>query len=235
MKITRPDKIFISLFSSFIDLIYPELCIMCKRSLNDGEHTLCAQCWNDLPAYVPEIDIVDELKQKLQVPIYIAKISALWQFDENVQMIIHRLKYKHHKALARQIAKQMIEKIRLEQTDNKIDLLIPVPLHRKRKRRRGYNQSTLICNALSRISHIPTDEQSLKRIRNTASQTKLDIYQRIKNVSGAFQVIKKEKIASKTIILVDDVITTGSTINACAEQLMLNGAKEVFALSAARA
>jgi ComF family protein len=118
---------------------------------------------------------------------------------------------------------------------NNIDLLVPVPLHKKRKRKRGYNQSALLCNAISRTTDIPVNEISLQRVKNTISQTKFNLVQRRKNVADAFRVVNKKEIVNKTILLVDDVITSGSTINACAEQLKINGAKEIFAITVAKA
>ena len=213
-------------------MVYPPYCIFCQRLLSDGKESICDPCWDALPPFPRDHNILIEIKEKLNIPVYIADVKTLWQFKDNVQFVIHRLKYKHHKFLARKIAYYITNLIIFE---NKIDLLIPVPLHKKRKRIRGYNQSTLICKAVSRVTNIPVNETSLIRIKNTISQTTLNIIQRQNNVANAFQVVRKKEITGQAILLIDDVITTGSTINACAQQLKLNGANEVFAVSIAKA
>ena len=158
----------------------------------------------------------------------------MWQFSDRVQAIIHHFKYNHRTYLAKKIATFMAEKMKSLTNVVDIDLLIPVPLHKKRLKNRGYNQSHLLCQSISSYTSIPLDVSSLIRIKNTKSQTKLNMEQRMENVAGAFQVTNRTKIVGKKILLVDDVITTGSTINACAEQLAVNGAQKIYALSAAK-
>jgi ComF family protein len=114
-------------------------------------------------------------------------------------------------------------------------LLIPVPLHKTRVRERGYNQSELLCKVIAAETGIGYDANILQRIRYTKSQTKLDEATRSVNVKNAFKVSQRDRISKKTILLIDDVITTGATINACAKELIRNGAKEVIIISAIHA
>ena len=219
-------------YDIIIDLVYPNVCIFCNELKTGGKDSICDACWNALPAFPVEQNILREIKEKLATLVYLSNLRSMWEFEDNVQIIIHRLKYKHKTSVAAKISQYMSNLIEF---DKDIDLLIPVPLHKKRRRERGYNQSTLICKAISKIKGIPTNEISLQRIKNTKSQTKLNINERKKNVADAFRVVNRSEIENKTILLVDDVITTGSTINACAQQLKNNGAKEIYAISAAKA
>ena len=114
-------------------------------------------------------------------------------------------------------------------------IIVPIPLHKIRIRERGYNQSALLCKAIATETGFIIDERVLKRVRYTQSQTKLNAIARQKNMQNAFTVTDKEKIRNKTIILVDDVITTGATMNACAKELKKYGAKTVFIFSAVKA
>ncbi|MDZ7377321.1 MAG: ComF family protein, partial [candidate division KSB1 bacterium] len=114
-------------------------------------------------------------------------------------------------------------------------LLIPVPLHKTRARERGYNQSALLCRAIARQTGLPYDEHILKRVRYTRSQTKLSASERLKNVNQAFRIVNKEPIQNKNVILIDDVITTGATMNECARELITNGARTVALCAIAHA
>lgn len=114
-------------------------------------------------------------------------------------------------------------------------MLIPVPLHKTRIRERGFNQSLLLCISISSQLNIDYSDKVLVRTRYTQSQTKLNASKRQKNVANAFQVKSAESIRGKTIILVDDVITTGATMNACAQALARCGASEIILISAAKA
>lgn len=233
-KNSVPLKTFRFFYETIIDLVYPPYCLFCQSDLNEGKDLYCDRCWDGLPSFPTDHDIMNEIKDKLRMPIYISDIKIIWEFKDNVQLIIHYFKYKNHRWLAKKIASYMANLIKLEHSLKNIDTIVPVPLHRKRKRKRGYNQSALISRAISQNINVPVDEVNLQRVKNTKSQTKLNFAQRLENVIDAFHVKDTKKIKGKTILLIDDVITTGSTINACAKQLILSNAKEVFALSVAK-
>lgn len=225
-------KIIRSFYDALLDFIYPPYCVFCQSLLIEGRDLICDTCYNALPTFPAEYKIRDEIADKLKIPIYISDVKAVWEFNDNVQLIIHQFKYYYKKGLAKKFALYMVDQIK--QFDH-INLIIPVPLHKRRKQIRGYNQSLLICSALSTIINIPVNNACLQRIKHTKSQTKLNVAQRLKNVTNAFRVVNKKEIKGKSILLVDDVITTGSTINSCAKQLKLNGAEEIFAMSVAKA
>jgi ComF family protein len=115
-----------------------------------------------------------------------------------------------------------------------LDLVVPVPLHPRRLRERGFNQSLLLARQVSKRQSIPLDFTSLQRVRQTAPQTRLSGPERRKNVRGAFRVTAPESVAGRRVLLVDDVFTTGATIQECTESLLEAGAKEVCVLTLAR-
>jgi len=228
-------KFLKSLSKPLIDFIYPPCCSFCQSLLTVGKDLLCTTCWNELPIYSLSANIRDEIAEKMQIPVLISQANTVWQFDYRVQHVIHQLKYNHHSWMAYKIALFIAELIQRDYEYSHFDYLIPVPLHKNRQRKRGFNQSQLICNALSKIIHTSVNATALRRIKNTESQTKLNRMQRIQNMENAFVIKENDAIRDKTILLIDDVITTGSTINACAQQLMKSGAKAVYAMSAAKA
>ncbi|MCL0088986.1 ComF family protein [Dehalococcoidia bacterium] len=144
---------------------------------------------------------------------------------------VHHLKYRNLKALARPLAKLMAEY--LESNPLPTDILVAVPLHSKRVRQRGYNQSDLLAEELSHLIDLPTASGSLVRLRNTPSQVSLGAEARRSNVQGAFRC-KNQVCQGKGVLLVDDVCTTGATLNACALALKEAGAASVWGLTFSR-
>jgi ComF family protein len=160
---------------------------------------------------------------------------APWEFDTKMQYLIHQLKYSHHKRISQEFGLRLHQALRESAFGKEIDVIVPVPLHKSRRRKRGYNQSELIARSLAGYMSVPLDTSCITRTINTQSQTRLDIQQRMSNVINAFDVTNPERIRDRTVLLLDDVITTGATMNACAAQLLANGARSVFGLSVAKA
>ncbi|MBN1154881.1 ComF family protein [candidate division KSB1 bacterium] len=216
---------------ALVDFVFPEFCIECKQRLSGKDSLLCTPCWENLPLFPQDHSITAEIAEKSEHNRYLAHAFAIYEFSETVQTMIHLLKYDHRPTVAVHVLRHMPTILRTILQSVGFDLIIPVPLHKKRVKSRGYNQSAVIGTHLSKILLIPLCESCLLRTRNTTSQTTLDINQRIENVAGAFKVSRAQSIFNKKILIVDDVITTGSTINACAKELLSYGAKEVSAFS----
>jgi ComF family protein len=155
------------------------------------------------------------------------------RFDGVVQDLIHLMKYQGKRSIARRLGTMLADRLLSDSTVGQIDLLIPVPLHPSRERERGYNQSALIARAVGERLGVPVEERVLQRLKNTQTQTRLSAPERTANVAGAFRVRIPETVAGRRIALVDDVVTTGATADACAEALLTTGASEVllFALA----
>lgn len=148
-----------------------------------------------------------------------------------MRAVIHHFKYRRMNYLALQIASFLKKFFSQELEAQKIDLAFPVPLHPAREKERGYNQSAYIARGLFDESKIPVAEEILIRIRQTESQTRLNREERRTNVSGAFQLLPVGNGAGKTVALVDDVITTGATMNECARVLKEGGTKRVIGVA----
>lgn len=224
-----PFKFFVK---TLLDLIYPPYCLICQQRLQDHEEAVCATCWLQLPRLAQHSQ---SLRHPLFNEIHFEQFLSVWQFEESFQQIIHLLKYQNFSKLARQMGSFMAEACLAQPEYKQADLLLPVPLHISRKRERGYNQSALLCRQIAEQTGIPVSTKVLKRVQNTKTQTRLNAEKRARNVKSAFKVTKPDLVNGKSIILVDDVVTTGATLNACAGELQLAGAKKVLLLTAAKA
>jgi ComF family protein len=233
--ITIPVQSVLKIVKPFGDFIYPPYCMFCNRQLLDGTELICSNCLSKIPRFPDDYDIMAELKEKLKQDLYISKVLSMWEFGKDIQILIHYLKYNNHRNIGRILATKMVQELCDHEILKLTEIIIPVPLHKVRMRKRGYNQSDILAERISSMSNKPVEKNVLKRVRNTKTQTKLTAVERMRNVGNAFAVTQKEFIINKTVLLIDDVITTGSTINACARQLKINGAREVFALSVAKA
>jgi ComF family protein len=151
------------------------------------------------------------------------------------QNLIHELKYKKQFLIGNYLGRLINSELNEYIKSWEADLIIPVPLHQLKKAERGFNQSFYIAKSLSKETGIPVKHKLLKRVKYTQSQTKLNMEGRKANIEGVFKVKNPKEVKNKNIILLDDVITTGSTMNECAKTLQSKGAGEIFALSVALA
>jgi ComF family protein len=205
------------------DIFFPPICTICEQIITTEYEIVCPDCWQKIPRFSGTLD--DSPKKQSFNKIYI-----IFEFDESVRLLIHLLKYKRYLTLAHLFAREVKDYFR-HCFSELPDIIIPVPLFKSRKRERGYNQSEVFSNALGKILNIPVKTELLLRIRYTASQTKMSKEEREKNIRNAF--ICRELITDLQILLVDDVVTTGSTIEACIKVLQKSGAKKVDVLAIA--
>jgi ComF family protein len=164
--------------------------------------------------------------------LYYERLSSWVSFEGPIREAVHELKYRHNVGLGEILAKQLVELVGSLNWD--VDYIVPVPLGSKRLQERGYNQVMLLARPIAWELDIPLKRKALTRTRETRSQVGLSREQRITNVQNAFTA-KEHVINGKRILLVDDVVTTGATINACAKALKEAGVKKVFAATLARA
>ncbi|NOX88229.1 MAG: ComF family protein [Calditrichaeota bacterium] len=200
-----------------LSFIAPVVCLVCEEPLSSGAKIVCEECY----CKIPRIDksFVKKLKEEIPNPNF-DDLIVRFEFDPVFQKLIHLLKYERFTSIARLFGQSLAEFIPLE-----FDLVTAVPLNPVRLKERGYNQSALIAEHLSEITRIPFDDTILQRIRNTQTQTKLSRAERQQNVKEAFIVTGKVK--GKRILLIDDVITTGSTLNECAHVLKAAGSDRI--------
>lgn len=204
------------------------VCELCWGELRGEEIYFCPKCGTRLKG-------PSKASCSCQVEYSFTTVQVGVEFNGAVQRLIHALKYEGKRSLAKRLGLLLADRVSKDGTLKGIELLIPVPLHPSRMRERGYNQSELIAEAVGQRLGLPVVKDVLIRRRRTKTQTKLDTWQRRENVKGAFSVKKPELVLDKRVALVDDVLTTGATLDACAQTLLSAGAREVQALVVARA
>jgi len=214
---------FLSLFSDFVALFYPKYCDICDRTLVKGEECLCTHCLSDLPRTNFHLQKDNPVEMTLAGRSSVSRATAFCFFRKgnSMQKIIHQLKYKGNKGIGVFLGKLFGLSL-LESEDYKsIDIIIPVPLHPHKMKKRGYNQSEYIAVGIGEVMSKKVNISSLIRTVNTSSQTKKMRYGRWENVSTVFELKTVDNLTGKHILLVDDVITTGATLEA-ASQILLN-------------
>ncbi len=206
----------------FIGLFFPKICASCDNNLMRNERFLCTQCLWELPKTNFHNDIENEVAKTFWGRVVVENATAHFYFQKggHVQKLLHKLKYKNQKEIGVELGK-IIGFDLLGTAYSAIDMVIPVPLHKSKLRKRGYNQSEYIARGISEILKKPLDTKSLVRSLANQSQTKKHRYERWTNVEGIFLVTDVEDIANKHVLLIDDVITTGSTLEACVEALQM--------------
>ena len=219
---------------AILDWIYPTQCLICKKSISGVPQMVCDYCWDSIPKVKNTTMASLWLVREKKGDIYFDDFYSCFHFDETFQQIIHAFKYEKMTKLAEEIITKTMPEILENEMITSCDLIIPVPLHKKRFKIRGYNQSTLLAKKLSNHLKIPVVENALLRIKNTKSQTKLDAEERQQNIKHAFEVEKKCNFKNTRILLLDDLITTGVTASECAKILKKEGAKEIFVFTIAR-
>lgn len=222
------------IWHDFIKLFYPDLCVVCGRPLIDGEEHLCLPCMGKLLYCSPlkETQINSLFAGKSEISH--AAAYLVFKRETTVRSVIHDLKYHGNKRLAYYLGRMAFLKYK-EQNDPicQVDILLPVPLHPGRKEKRGYNQSEWIAKGVSSVLNLPIDTATLKRKVKTDTQTKRKVYGRWQNMENVFEVVDHYSLHGKRVLLIDDVMTSGSTFNACAHELeaIKNIKLSAFALS----
>lgn len=223
--------------SDIFNLIYPQVCAACGNKLQRQEDIICILCEHHLPQTDYHLKSDSPLDKLFWGRIRLSNVAAMYfyQKGERVQQLIYQFKYNGWKEVGVKVG-QVYGRI-LAQTEayKTVDLIVPVPLHPNKKRKRGYNQSDFFARGLSESMQIPWSDNVVQRIAHTPSQTKKTRYERWKNVEDIFAVIQPGLIEGKHILLVDDVITTGSTIEACATAMLNIKGTQVSAVSIAHA
>lgn len=205
-----------TLISNFLGLLYPNLCLICGENLLKSEHQICLKCINEIPRTNFHLQKDNPVEKRFWGKADIQKGTSFFFFTKGspFQKLLHELKYHDNKEIGELMGKYAAVDLLVDETFSSVDYLVPIPLHPKKYAKRGYNQSELICNGISKIWNKPIEIKSLKRIRETATQTKKSVFERYENTAGIFEVIDKQAFENKHILLVDDVLTTGSTIEA---------------------
>jgi ComF family protein len=238
--------------SGVLSVLAPLHCLLCKSSLEQTSRKstiksrfVCQACFDALPPAPPDDELLAELARHFpHDTLALSRMTARFQWQESLHLddgivsiepLLYALKYGNMPSIGRELGRELGELMRFRgMTD--FDALVPVPLHAARVRERGYNQSEEIAKGLASVLNIPVKSGCLKRLRYTQSQTLLSADERKINLANVFSALHaKEQVQGKVILLTDDVITTGSTLNACADALLQAGAKRVEAATLIKA
>ncbi len=202
-------------------LFFPRICLLCGNQLFKNETTVCRYCLMHLPRTHFETYRHNKVEQIFWGRVNLEYGFSIYYFrkKEKIQQLMHEIKYRGNKKLAITIGQEMGRILKEAGIISTINYLIPVPLHEKKLKQRGYNQSELICEGLSQATGIPLATQILQRAQFTATQTKKSRYDRWENVENSF-VVNNMTFTSNHFLVVDDVITTGATLEACCQALL---------------
>lgn len=222
-------------FVDLVDLFYPKLCAACDSHLQSGELDICIQCVFLLPkTYYWDYD-ENPIEQLFKGRLKIDGACSFVHFTKGgiVQQMLHRLKYEEQReigcALGRLFAQQLMAKNKFVD----VDLIVPIPLHFKKEKRRGFNQSMEIARGVAEILGVKINRSNLTRQIATETQTRKSRYDRSTNVASVFSCPNPNAFKGKSVILIDDVITTGSTLEAAGKILLDAGVAKLYILGIA--
>ncbi len=226
------------LFHHLLNIIYPRTCVSCETVLNASEKHLCVNCLYTLPKTDSHILPTDLIERKFWGKLNVKNTYSFLKFTKKgkVQKLLHALKYKNKPELAEYMGFWYGTELKALELEHKIDLITGVPLHREKERIRGYNQADHLAKGLSEALKIPLDTEILKRNTFTESQTRRSSrFGRFKNIEGVFTVNDRRKVEGKRIALVDDVLTTGATLEVAGAALLESGCSEIYIITIASA
>ena len=217
------------IFRDFISLIYPRYCLGCQDGLVKGEDILCTKCIHDLPRTNYHLDHENPIYKRLfgRIPIQFALAFLLFKKGGKVQHLLHELKYNNHPEVGRIIGRVFGEELHKNGLNSHFDVVFPIPLHPTKHRRRGYNQSEEFAKGLVQGLGLHLVSDAVTRSTKTETQTRKSKLKRWENVKEVFRVVNPKAIDRKRILLVDDVITTGATLEACGQVLIDSGCSQL--------
>lgn len=220
-----------------LDIFYRNLCSSCTVQLVGNEEVICTKCRTNLPRTQSHQHLIPALEEKFAGKVLVKNVYAFLKFEKGggVQRMLHQLKYENRPEVGTLLGQLYGYELLQEGLNHSFDWVIPIPLHPRKLAQRGYNQSDQFAAGLSESLGVPWSDEILKREKFTATQTHKTRIERFENVSGIFEVVQPEIIAGQRIALVDDIVTTGSTLESAIIELLQNGAKEVSVVTIAAA
>lgn len=216
-----------------LNFVYPPVCFLCNQLIEDAKFCVCIKCWSEFKKVEKSSIEFQLLMERFKNDGIIDKFCSLYIFEKDgkFQETIHLLKYKKIKSIGITFGREL--GVKIENELGKFDFLTAVPLHKLKFRERGYNQVDYICRGISEVSGIEFKNDLIIRTRYTKTQTELTFLERKENVKDAFSVNRKyfELLKDAVVVVVDDVITTGSTVASAGQVLKEAGCKTIYAAS----
>ena len=206
---------------SFLHVLFPHVCSGCGNDILGKESVLCLRCIDAMPETNFELHPNNPVEKKFWGRLHLQHATAQYYFTREslMQRLMHQFKYKGNKELGFQLGKIMGESLK-KSTRFDIDALIPLPLFPVKEKKRGYNQATVICEGIAESMQVPIFKDVIIRPQHTDTQTKKGRIERWLNMEGKFVLTKPEAIINKNVLLIDDVVTTGATLEACGIELL---------------
>ena len=211
-----------TILSPLKHLFYPHVCTGCGSDLIDDNNLLCLQCINDLPHTNFEMHANNPVEKIFwgRLPLTAAMSEFYFTKGTLIQTLIHQFKYKSNIDVGLYLGAIMGRSLLNSNRFTTIDALIPLPLNAEKEFKRGYNQATILCNGMAEVMGVPVIKNNVVRNRFTETQTKKHRAERWKNVEGSFEINNPSALRDKHILLVDDVVTTGATLEACGTEIL---------------
>jgi ComF family protein len=206
---------------SFLHLLFPHICDGCGSDILSKESTLCMRCIEAMPETNFELHPDNPVEKKFwgRLPIQQATAQYYFTSESLMQHLMHQFKYKRNKDLGNQLGRMMGESIK-RSGRFVVDALIPLPLFPAKEKKRGYNQAMVLCEGMAESLQVPVLKDVVIRSQHTDTQTKKGRIERWQNMEGKFVLAKPEAIKNSNLLLVDDVVTTGATLEACGSELL---------------
>jgi ComF family protein len=210
-----------SIFYYLTELLFPRLCVVCGDKLIEQEQWICLHCLHHIPRTNFHLEPDNRVSQLFYGRVKVEFATSFFYFSKGskYQTLLHNLKYKGMKELGAEIGKYFAIDLMQSQDFSSVDVICPVPLHPSKEKKRGYNQSWWIASGMARQMQKELSDNNLKRVTATETQTRKGRFERWQNVEGIFELSNPEAFSGKHILLVDDVVTTGSTLEACAHAI----------------
>lgn len=202
----------------FFHLFFPKTCVVCGGALGEKDHYLCVSCHAHLPRTGYYLEEDNDVARLFWGKVSLIHAASYFYYSKGSDYcrILYRLKYHYCKEIGEVMGRCMAAEMQNSMFFEGIDLIVPVPLHKKKQRLRGYNQCEWIAKGVSAVTGIPVNTSGLVRIVDNSTQTKKSAHERWENVQNIFSVVPSAEFANKHILLIDDVLTTGATLYACA-------------------
>src|SRR5215204_3928726 len=207
---------------ALLHLAFPHVCESCGTDNLQVDHLLCLRCLSSLPNTNFHLHANNPIEKIFwgRIPISSATSQYYFTKESMMQQLMHQLKYKGNKEVGLYLGRLMGWAMAEPNRFSSVDALIPLPLHKSKEHKRGYNQATLLCEGISSVINKPVLKNIVSKVAHTETQTKKSRIQRWQNMEGKFELVNASAIETKHLLLIDDVVTTGATLEACGKELL---------------